>query len=99
MTAEEIYSPGGEIEKAGERLGEKLALCCILCNNCYALRGFKGDSTEVALASLAASAGYDYSSEREKWRRVDEIPFDGERKIMTTVNTDGETDSRSSRAR
>lgn len=90
MTAEEIYSPGGEIEKAGERLGEKLALCCILCNNCYALRGFKGDSTEVALASLAASAGYDYSSEREKWRRVDEIPFDGERKIMTTVNTDGE---------
>lgn len=90
MVAEDIYTPDNKSFKEAEKMGEKLALCCILCNDCYIQRGFKGDPTEAALAELALLAGYDYESVREKWRRVDEIPFDGEKKIMTTVNTDGE---------
>jgi Ca2+-transporting ATPase len=43
-----------------------------------------GDPTEAALVALAAKAGVDPS--RDGLRRIGEVPFDAERKLMTTVN-------------
>jgi P-type Ca2+ transporter type 2C len=45
-----------------------------------------GDPTEVALLVAAESAGLDYQAEMARSPRVAEIPFDSERKRMTTVH-------------
>jgi len=45
-----------------------------------------GDPTEVALFQTAAHAGYRKSQLETDWPRVMEVPFDSERKRMTTVH-------------
>ncbi|WP_027063214.1 cation-translocating P-type ATPase [Mesoplasma seiffertii] len=45
-----------------------------------------GDPTELALVDYAELMGIDEQKSRELWIRTDEIPFDSERKLMTTVN-------------
>jgi Ca2+-transporting ATPase len=45
-----------------------------------------GDPTEVALARVAAEAGYQRSTLEKAAPRVAELPFDSERKRMTTVH-------------
>lgn len=45
-----------------------------------------GDPTEISMLVAALKAGIDLDSVRQEWPRVDEIPFDSERKIMTTVH-------------
>ncbi|WP_338969294.1 cation-translocating P-type ATPase [Spiroplasma endosymbiont of Labia minor] len=45
-----------------------------------------GDPTELALVDYADLMGYDEQKSRKKWERIDEIPFDSERKLMTSVN-------------
>lgn len=87
--AREIFTLDTGKKRADFRENEKLALCAVLCNDCSE-EGVNGNSAEEALLYSAALSGYDVQAIREKWRRTDEIPFDGERKIMTTVNTDGE---------
>ena len=59
-----------------------------LCNNAYFENGqFRGDPTEVALFKVARETIGDVIEER-----VSEIPFDSERKRMTTLNVvDGKT--------
>lgn len=53
-----------------------------------------GDPTETALVSAAHSMGYYKNRLEEKFPRVAEVPFDSERKMMTTVHDirDGEPD-------
>lgn len=45
-----------------------------------------GDPTEISMLVAALKAGIEPDSVRQEWPRVDEIPFDSERKIMTTVH-------------
>lgn len=45
-----------------------------------------GDPTEGALVVLAQKAGLDYKSLRAEIPRLDEFPFDSERKLMSTVH-------------
>ncbi|MBM4135484.1 MAG: cation-transporting P-type ATPase [Nitrospira sp.] len=53
-----------------------------LCNNTRVIDGqYKGDPTEVALLKVARETIGDFSADRIK-----EIPFDSERKRMTTIN-------------
>ncbi|MDH5767537.1 MAG: cation-transporting P-type ATPase, partial [Nitrospirota bacterium] len=57
-----------------------------LCNNTRFIDGqYKGDPTEVALFKVARETIGDLSAQRIK-----EIPFDSERKRMTTINISGE---------
>lgn len=45
-----------------------------------------GDPTELALVDFAELLGVNEGKAREKWPRITEIPFDSERKLMSTVN-------------
>ena len=65
-----------------------LNLAAILCNDSdINNEGIEiGDPTEVALINHAISNKIDYKALREKYTRIGEIPFDSDRKLMSTVN-------------
>ncbi len=53
-----------------------------------------GDPTELALVDYADLMGIDEQKTRAQFLRTDEIPFDSERKLMTTLNSiDGKVTS------
>ncbi len=59
----------------------------VLCNDSVTENDERiGDPTELALVDYAETIGYDEQDAREEFKRIDEIPFDSERKMMTTVN-------------
>ncbi len=45
-----------------------------------------GDPTEVALIKFANTRNLDYNTLRDRYNRLNEIPFDSDRKLMSTVN-------------
>jgi len=68
----------------------------LLCNDASIVTGKDGiqeigDPTEVAMVAFAGSLDYDKISEEKKYPRVSELPFDSERKLMTTVHKIGES--------
>lgn len=79
-----------EVGKADKSALNDLLLAAILCNDARFGAGAEalGDPTETALIEAAAANGFDVDAARKEWRRIDEIPFDSERKQMLTVNTD-----------
>ena len=48
----------------------------------------EGDPTEGALLTLAHKAGLDPVTERDRFRRVDSIPFESEHRFMATLHHD-----------
>ncbi len=46
----------------------------------------EGEPTEAALVLLGARAGMDRDEEEEKYRRIDTIPFESERRFMATLH-------------
>ena len=66
---------------------KKLVYNYMLCNDSRLLEDgqLAGDPTETALVDMAFKLDYEQSIYREN-PRVEEVPFDSERKLMTTVN-------------
>lgn len=70
---------------------QKLQLLNILCNDSSVKDGVLiGDPTEIALVDNAVKSGINVEQERDKHKRVGEIPFDSDRKLMTTINEFGD---------
>lgn len=72
-------------------LGEQeiaLTLASTLCNDSDVTNeGIEiGDPTEVALINHANKNNIDYKAVREKCNRLNELPFDSDRKLMSTIN-------------
>lgn len=71
-----------------------MATAMALCNDAHAgqkdgQNAFLGDPTETALSEYVKPLGYEAARLEKRMPRVDEIPFDSERKRMTTVHKEG----------
>lgn len=92
MTVKQIFTLDGGIVKAedynGENGQELLTRAMTLCNDSSENHEgvLVGDPTETALVYFAKDKGFNYETLAKEWKRIDEIPFDSIRKLMTTVN-------------
>ncbi len=74
------------IEKTNS-IQKQLVIHSILCNDASYVNGKEiGDPTETALIKLAHELGYDSNMYRKKYPRHMELPFDSNRKMMSTVH-------------
>lgn len=73
-------------------LGSKFLLACGLCADAQTTKTQRiGDPTELALVDLLEAYGMDEQDLRDQYQRIDENPFDSERKLMSTLHDiDGE---------
>ncbi|OPY10649.1 MAG: Calcium-transporting ATPase 1 [Syntrophus sp. PtaB.Bin138] len=88
MTAEKIWRDGSILDAQGfmAPADDPLMQAALLCNNArFADNEYRGDPTETALLRLGRESLGDLSAER-----MFEIPFDSDRKRMTTVNRVGD---------
>ena len=61
--------------------------CMILCNDTVLQKNkMVGDPTETAMIDISFKLGIDVEKIRADYQRVNEIPFDSKRKMMTTIN-------------
>ena len=60
----------------------------ILCNDATSKNGNQtGDPTEIALIDVGNKLNISKDDLNTKYKRVNEVPFDSDRKLMSTVNT------------
>lgn len=96
MTVEEYYAEGKRIPADAIDLDDpaqrSLLECSVLCNDSTNENGVEiGDPTETALINLGSRYGIEAAAVRSVYPRVDELPFDSDRKMMSTLHTmDGE---------
>lgn len=87
MTVKKVYVNGKVLEENGldsKREAENLILKeSILCNDAT---NEVGDPTEIALINLSENYDFNYKELKEKYPRISEIPFDSDRKLMSTVH-------------
>ncbi len=91
MTVVDFFMYGIEKDEEPSSQVKALNLTTTLCNDSDITEEGKeiGDPTEVALLHYATKRGIDYNEIREKYDRLSEIPFDSDRKLMSTVNSIG----------
>ena len=66
---------------------KRLLLSSILCNDAVCKDGKEiGDPTETALVNFGLKYNFNFKYIREKYPRITEIPFDSDRKLMSTVH-------------
>lgn len=90
------YSPDGRIETAEGTAAPAetlLVRSALLCNDAELVEAAErwnvlGDPMEGALVTLAMKAGLHPEAERERFARIDEIPFDSQHRFMATLNRD-----------
>ena len=93
MTLTKAYVDGGSIEEISENNSSDIKTLlnyATLCCDGNVVFGEKeehiGDPTETAIIVAAHKNGSEKSELNEKYHRLGEIPFDSDRKLMTTVN-------------
>ncbi len=91
------YEPVGDFFRDDQPVSEdvhlhRLLVTGALCNDAGIVQeeekwGIMGDPTEGALVVAAAKEGLWRPELEERHRRIGEVPFSSERKMMTTINT------------
>ena len=89
MTVENYYVNGTSV--CSEEIDlkdpaqQELLMFSMLCNDSTNHDGQEiGDPTETALINLGSLLGVDYAQVREEYPRLSEVPFDSDRKLMST---------------
>ncbi len=101
MTVTTLYSSKGE-ESLSSSFGTKILSLATRCTNTYEEQSSKqsntilpsksnettitGEPTEVAITTAAKQQGISKSKLDLTYKRVEEIPFDSSRKLMTTIH-------------
>ncbi|PPC91084.1 MAG: ATPase [Methylobacter sp.] len=93
MHAEKFYCEGAFGTGLGGAVSGHFGQALALNNDAYYVESgvLQGDPTEIALYEAAKDAGLDINVLNRTLPRIDEIPFDSERKRMTTLHAQGET--------
>ncbi|MEE0933877.1 MAG: cation-translocating P-type ATPase [Clostridium sp.] len=91
MTVRKIYADGklinGSEISLDNKVEEYLIKNSILCNDSTSKDGKEiGDPTEVALVNLGHDISINELELRKEYERVAEIPFDSDRKLMSTLH-------------
>lgn len=91
MTVKELYVNGSVISAENadfrETSQERLLRAALLCSDATVSGEQEiGDPTETALVRLGQNSGPDAERIRRQWPRLSEIPFDSDRKMMSTVH-------------
>lgn len=91
MTVRRIVSDGHRIQESSvdvHNVNERqLIIASVLCNDSSCKDGTDiGDPTETALIHFAHKVGLDDEEIRRNHKRISEIPFDSDRKLMSTLN-------------
>ncbi|MCQ6275263.1 calcium-translocating P-type ATPase, PMCA-type [Bacillus sp. V3B] len=75
----------------GNALEKKFVSMALLCNDSVTRDSKEiGDPTEIALVNLGEEYQLDELAVRDDYPRVGEVPFDSDRKLMSTVNKVGD---------
>ena len=91
MTVQKLYTAEQIIDAADadfkDPIQEPLLRSALLCSDATVdENGEVGDPTETALVRLGEDHGFDEATTRARWPRLTEIPFDSDRKLMSTVH-------------
>ncbi len=91
MTVKKLYVAGRVVPVAeadfNDPIQEPLLRTALLCSDATVNEdGEVGDPTETALVRLGEDHGFDEEITRNKYPRLTEIPFDSDRKLMSTVH-------------
>ncbi|MBC7229981.1 MAG: calcium-translocating P-type ATPase, PMCA-type [Actinobacteria bacterium] len=101
MEVREVLLPGRppvSLEEAAREGGGREALqpllaTAVLCNDAREQEGeFLGEGTEIGLLRAALQVGFSRHEALAALPRVEELPFESERKMMSTVHRRGEGD-------
>lgn len=96
MTVVSCYTGSIEqIDKASPKTIEMLKLATLCCDATVTVDEFGvekhlGDPTESCIVVASRKYGFDKAVLQKQYERVYEIPFDSDRKLMTTVNKYGD---------
>jgi len=86
------YSSAGEVAATGRTISKNIPLMseiAVLCNDAiYDQEAAKiiGDPTEGAMLVFATKMGHNKDMLTSRHKRIQEIPFDSDRKLMSTIN-------------
>ena len=91
MTVKKVFLDNklidGEDLDLNDELANYLVSSSILCNDSTSKNGVEiGDPTEVALVNLGHKLSLDELDVRKSYKRLGEIPFDSDRKLMSTLH-------------
>lgn len=94
MTLVKAWADGGDLEDIGESnsdgIKKLLMYGSLCCDGTVLFEGDKeqhiGDPTETSIVLAAHKMGMSKDKLNERYPRLGEIPFDSDRKLMTTVN-------------
>ncbi len=93
MTLVKAYIDGGEVVEVpceDDTINKLLSFGTLCCDGSVVFDGDKvqhlGDPTETAIVYAAHKAGFEKNKLNEKHPRITGIPFDSDRKLMTSVN-------------
>lgn len=83
---------GSPVDPPSEPVLEELCLAALLCNDAELIESsagdwsVEGDPMEGALAVLGIKAGHDVAAARQRFRRLDVVPFDARHRYMATCH-------------
>lgn len=91
MTVKKVWVDGNALAhnelRFDHEVEKRLLTMALLCNDAVTIENKEiGDPTEVALVNLGEEYNLDELVIRENYLRIGELPFDSDRKLMSTVN-------------